>query len=409
MERRIFLKQSGLFLLTSSALPLVLRQAAFGLTLNSSERKTLVVIFQRGAADGLSMVPPLGDSGYGKHIRPSIALTSSEALKLDGYFGLHPALKDFMPLWNNKQLAVIHQVGSPNATRSHFDAQDYMETGVPGVKSVEDGFLDRILLELPDSEKKSIFKGIAMQPSLPRAMWGNSGAFAMNAISEFSKGGGSTMSGSGSSKGFEYLYDQALDQALRGAGQNTFQAMGALQKLPGNSSDANYPRGKLSAHLADIARLIKGDVGLRVAMTDCGGWDTHQRQGGAKGQLARNLEEFGGSIAAFTKDLGKKMDDVCIVTMTEFGRTVKENGNGGTDHGHASVMFLMGNMVQGRQVRTKWKNLTEENLYEGRDLPVTTDFRDVWTEIFASHFQVANASKVFPDFKSSTKMVGLFG
>lgn len=409
MNRRIFLRKSGLCLLTVPVLPSILTHVAHAVTLDASSGKTLVVIFQRGAADGLSIIPPLGDPNYGTKIRPSIAINPNDAIKLDGFFGMHPALKDLVPLWDSKRLAVIHQVGSPNSTRSHFDAQDYMESGAPGVKAIDDGFLDRLLLKLPDNTPKSIFKGIAMQPNLPRAMWGTSGAFAMNAIGEFSQINSQSMSSSGVSKGFEYLYDAALNQALRGAGQSTFEAMKVLKDLPKNSSGVSYPKGQLGNHLADIARLIKGNVGLRVAMTDCGGWDTHKRQGSAEGALAIRLKEFGAAIAAFTNDLGKKMDDVCLVTMTEFGRTVEENGNGGTDHGHGSVMFMVGNRVIGHQVRSRWKTLEKENLFEGRDVPVTTDFRDVWSEVFASHFQVANASEVFPDFTSSTRLVGLFG
>jgi uncharacterized protein (DUF1501 family) len=407
MKRREFIKDSGLFLLTSASLPSIFKVASAS-ELAQAKEKILVVIFQRGAVDGLSMIVPNGDKAYGKKIRPSIALSPNETLKLDDFFGLHPALKDIMPLWDSGKFAVIHQVGSPNLTRSHFDAQDYMESGAPGIKSIEDGFLDRMLLKMPDSSK-SIFRGIALQPNLPRAMWGTSGAFAMNSLQEFAQADtGGKMNGSGM-KGFESMYDTALDQALRGAGQNSFEAMKILKKLPENSGNANYPKGKLGRHLADIARVIKGDVGLRVAMTDCGGWDTHQRQGAAEGQLAIHLADLGGSIAAFMKDLGPLMENVCLVTMTEFGRTVKENGNGGTDHGHGSVMMLVGGTVKGRQVRSRWVNLDQENLHEGRDVPVTTDFRDVWCEVFTSHLSIPTAKSIFPDFVPSTKMIGLFG
>ncbi|MCC7460721.1 MAG: DUF1501 domain-containing protein, partial [Proteobacteria bacterium] len=382
MKRRDFIKDSGLFLLTSASIPSI-----FGIAnAASAERKrekVLVVIFQRGAADGLAMVVPHGDSDYTKEIRPSIFLGRKDTLKLDEFFGLHPSLKDLIPLWDAKKFAVIHQVGSTHETRSHFDAQDYMESGMPGIKSIEDGFLDRLLLRMHDEKEKSIFKGLAMQPNLPRSLWGTSGAFAMNSIQEFAKADVGKVSASAMAKGFESMYDSALDQALRGAGQNSFEAIKMLKKLPGGSG--SYPKTKLGKRMSDIARLIKGNVGLRVAMTDCGGWDTHQRQGSTSGPLANNLADLGGSIAAFMDDLGQLSKDVCVVTMTEFGRTVKENGNGGTDHGHGSVMFLVGDKVIGRQVRSRWTALNPELLYEGRDLPVTTDFRDVWCEVFASH------------------------
>jgi uncharacterized protein (DUF1501 family) len=409
MKRRDFIKDSSLFLLTSASAPFILKTVARAADLAQYENKVLVVVFQRGAADGLSMVVPHGDSFYGKKIRPNTALTSKETLKLDNFFGLHPALKDLMPLWDAGNFAVIHQVGSPNATRSHFDAQDFMESGAPGVKSIDSGFLDRLISKIPDKRQKSIFKGIAMQPNLPRALWGTSGGFAMDSIQGFSQSNISKQSNIEISKGFETMYDSALDQVLRGVGQNTLEAMKTLKNLPGNSTDANYPKGKLGKHLADIARMIKGQVGLQVAITDCGGWDTHQRQGAANGQLANELSNLGSAIAAFTKDLGLMMKNVCLVTMTEFGRTVKENGNGGTDHGHGSVMFLVGEKVIGRQVRSRWTSLNPELLYEGRDLPVTTDFRDVFCEVFTSHLQVPDAKSVFPDFIPSKKMIGLFG
>lgn len=406
MKRRDFIKDSGLFLLTSASIP-----SLFGIAnaVESEKRreKVLVVIFQRGAADGLSMIVPHGDADYTKQLRPSTFLDRKDTIKLDEFFGLHPALKNLMPLWESKKFAAIHQVGSTHETRSHFDAQDYMESGVPGVKSIEDGFLNRLLLKIHDENETSIFKGVAMQPNLPRSMWGTSGAFAMNSIQEFSKADLGKVSAAGISKGFESMYDSALDQALRGAGQNSIEALKLLKKLPGGGG--SYPKSKLGKRMSDIARLIKGGVGLRIAMTDCGGWDTHQRQGAVNGQLANNLADLGGSIAAFMDDLGTLSKDVCVVTMTEFGRTVKENGNGGTDHGHGSVMFLVGEKVIGRQVRSRWTPLNPELLYEGRDLPVTTDFRDVWCEVFTSHLGIPDAQSVFPDFSASTKMVGLFG
>lgn len=409
MKRRDFLKSSGLFLLSTASTPSILRSVVRAGEISIPGDRVLVVVFQRGAVDGLAMVVPHGDPDYGKQIRPNIALTASQTLKLDGFFGLHPALKDLMPLWEAGNLAVIHQVGSPNPTRSHFDAQDFMESGAPGNKTIETGFLDRLLFKIPDQTEKSVFKGIALQPNLPRSLWGTSGSFAMDSIQGFSHSSLSASVNADLSKGFESMYDTALDEVLRGAGKNTFEAMKMLKKLPSHSLKANYPNGKLGRHLADIARLIKADVGLRVAVTDCGGWDTHQRQGGDTGSLANELSNFGSAIASFAQDLGPLMKNICLVTMTEFGRTVKENGNGGTDHGHGSVMFLAGERVIGRQVRSRWSSLHPDLLYEGRDLPVTTDFRDVWCEVFANHLQIPDAQNIFPDFTPSKKMIGLFG
>jgi uncharacterized protein (DUF1501 family) len=419
MPRRLFLKSSGVFLISQFALPRLLSQAlgANALTTPSPAllhtaanhaNKILVVIFQRGAVDGLSMVPPIGDEHYNSTIRPSILIPAKgdlSAIPLDGYFGLHPGLSELAPFWNDGRLAVVHQVGSPDNTRSHFDAQDFMESGTPGVKSTEDGFLDRALLALPADKTQSVLRAIAMQPNLPRSLWGTAGAIAMNSLQQFS--GIGALSKSGVSGGFESMYDSAMDEALRGAGQNTFQAIKTISAIPDSPNAGEYPKSPLGKHLSEIAKLIRGQVGLRVAVTDCGGWDTHQRQGAGKGQLEGHLQDLSKSIAAFTHDLGAKMDDVVLVTMTEFGRTVKENGNGGTDHGHGSAMFVLGGGVRGKRVISHWKSLALENLYEQRDLPVTTDFRDVWLEILGSHLGVAKRDSIFPKFQAGAKP-GLF-
>ena len=397
MDRRLFLKSSGLFVLSNYAFPKLLTQAFADVAPRPSNAKVLVVIFQRGAVDGLAMVPPIGDSYYTKQIRPTLHLGDS-AIALDGLFGLNPALAALGPFWNDGRLAVIHEVGSPDATRSHFDAQDFMESGTPGVKSTEDGFLNRALLAMPviAATPKTPLKAVAVQPNLPRSLWGSSGAIAMNSIKEFSSSGALTRSGV--EGGFESLYDSAMDEALKGAGQETFAAIKTLGSLPDSPAASQYPKGPLGKRLAEIAKLIRGQVGVRLAVTDCGGWDTHQHQGGAKGQLATRLQDFSGAIAAFANDLGPLMNDVCLVTITEFGRTVKENGNGGTDHGHGSVMFVLGGNVRGKRVVSNWKSLAEQNLYEGRDLPVTTDFRDIWSEILEKQLGLTASSSVFPGF-----------
>ena len=216
MKRRDFLKSSGLFLLSTASTPSILRSVVRAGEISIPGDRVLVVVFQRGAVDGLAMVVPHGDPDYGKQIRPNIALTASQTLKLDGFFGLHPALKDLMPLWEAGNLAVIHQVGSPNPTRSHFDAQDFMESGAPGNKTIETGFLDRLLFKIPDQTEKSVFKGIALQPNLPRSLWGTSGSFAMDSIQGFSHSSLSASVNADLSKGFESMYDTALDEVLRG-------------------------------------------------------------------------------------------------------------------------------------------------------------------------------------------------
>ncbi len=388
----------------SIILPRLMMDAFAGVNALStgSSSKVLVVIFQRGAVDGLSMIPPIGDPHYNATIRPTLALTAGSgedsALPLDGFFGMHPAMKELLPFWNDGRLAVIHEVGSPDSTRSHFDAQDFMESGTPGIKSTEDGFLNRALLQMSLTKKGSNLQAVALQPNLPRSLWGSSGAIAMNSIQEFAKGGALTRSGM--EGGFESLYDSAMDQALRGAGHETFEVIKTLNNLPESQASAQYPKSPLGKRMSEIAKLIRGQVGVRLAVTDCGGWDTHQRQGGAKGQLASRLQDFSKSIAAFVNELGPKMDDVCLVTVTEFGRTVKENGNGGTDHGHGSVMLALGGAIKGKRVISHWKSLAAENLYEGRDLPVTTDFRDVWREILSKQLGVKELKTVFPGYRA---------
>jgi uncharacterized protein (DUF1501 family) len=358
--------------------------------------------------DGLSAIPPIADPYYTKDLRPTLHMTAGDAdgaLPLDGFFGMHPALQPLMPSWTAGHLAVIHQVGSPVSTRSHFDAQDMMESGTPGIKVTEDGFLSRALTSLPtpSSERGRILRAVALQPNLPRILWGGGGAFALNSIKEFS--GAGALEHSGTEQGFESMYEGAMDRVLRGAGQQTFDAMKAIKELPPTSANVSYPKAPIGKHLSEIAQMIRGNVGLRVAVTDVGGWDTHQRQGGAKGQLANQLRPLAESIAAFTQDLGPAlMEKVCLVTMTEFGRTVHENGDGGTDHGHGSVMFVLGGKIRGKKVITDWKNLAKQNLFEGRDLPITTDFRDVWATILEKHLNIKNTAKVFPNYTVQKKL-----
>jgi uncharacterized protein (DUF1501 family) len=372
----------------------------------SPQNKVLVVIFQRGAADGLAMVPPVSDPYFGRQVRPTLALPSNELISLNDDFSLHPALRPLLPLWQNKQMAIVHQVGSPHPTRSHFEAQDYMEAGTVGDKTVDSGFLGRAV-ETMASTPNDTLRAIALQSNLPRSLWGQANAFAMESIQSFTKLGQTNMTNMGMHQGFEQMYANALDQALRSTGENTFDAMKILSNLPSNDRAVNYPKGPLGRRLAGIARLIKGNVGLRVAVTDSGGWDTHKQQGAASGQLANRLNNMSQAIAAFVQDMGPQMQNVCLVTMTEFGRTVKENGSGGTDHGHGSVMFVIGDQVKGQNIAGDWVSLRPENLYQQRDLPVTNDFRRVWSEILHRHMGVQSQA-IFPEFAPSSKKINLF-
>jgi uncharacterized protein (DUF1501 family) len=394
MNRRYFLKTSGLALVGGAMLPNVfVRMAAAGTTRG---KKILVAIFQRGAVDGLNVVVPYAEQAY-YAARPSIAIprpgATNGALDLDGFFGAHPALEPLMPYFKDRSAAFIHAAGSPNGTRSHFDAQDFMESGTPGVKATRDGFLARALA---GQKASSPLRAVSLTPALPRILAGSAGAIAMTDIARF---------GVSESKTFEEMYADAAADALKGTAKDSFEAANMLRKLePAKLQTAvAYPRGPLGDSLRQIAVLIKSNVGLEVAFADVGGWDTHAAQGGSQGQLANNLRNFALAIAAFAKDLGSRMSDVVLVTMSEFGRTVRENGNRGTDHGHATVMFALGGGVKGGKVYGRWPGLSR--LYEGRDVAVTTDFRDVFSELLTKQLRVADLNKVFPGYES--KPLGL--
>lgn len=408
MNRRFFLKNSGIAL------------ASFGVAVNSpsfltrtlgqtgvkGKRKILLAIFQRGAMDGLNAVIPYAEQEY-YSLRPTIAVPrpkngeAGTALDLDGHFGLHPVLAPFKPIYDAGQLAIVHAVGSPDTTRSHFDAQDYMESGTPGVKSTTDGWLNRYLQSNADA-KATPFRAVAMGANMPRAMQGKAPSLAINNLNDFG-----IRAGNGDAKavqgGFEAMYAQTASEALRGTGRETFEAVKLLKQVNPSqyqpAAGVNYPRGPYGDRLKQLAQLIKSDIGLEIAFADIGGWDTHVNEGAAQGQLAGRLTEFGQGITALYTDLKDRADEVVILTMTEFGRTAKENGNRGTDHGHASAMFVLGGSVKGGKVYGKWPGLKTEQLYEGRDLAVTTDFRDVFAEIAKSHMGATNLNAIFPGYQ----------
>jgi uncharacterized protein (DUF1501 family) len=409
MDRRYFLKSSGIALASfglMAAAPDFLHQFANAQTLTNrnGKKKILITIFQRGAVDGLNMVVPYGDSEY-YNLRRNIAIqkpgNAEGAVNLDGFFGLHPSLRPFETLWKNKQLAVVHSAGSPDNTRSHFDAQDYMESGTPGNKGTRDGWLSRVL-QTSRTDNDSAFRAVSMTQTTPRSLLGKYPTIAMTNLADFSiRAGIYTKSVQG---GFEDVYEQNAKDSLGETGKETFEAVNFLKRAnPAQFQPANgatYPNSPFGRSLRQIAQLIKVDVGLEIAFTDTPGlnWDTHANQGGARGQLANLLRDFGASIAALATDLGARMDDVVILTMSEFGRTARQNGSNGTDHGHGNAMFVIGNSVKGGKVYGDWKGLKSDQLNEGRDLAVTTDFRDVFGEIAAKHLGNKNLAKIFPNY-----------
>jgi uncharacterized protein (DUF1501 family) len=409
ITRRVFLKGGALAIVGTSAIPSFLTRAVYAAETATAGtgKKRLVVLFQRGAADGLNIVVPHGEQAY-YNMRPSIAIPRPRAgadsvIDLDGFFGLHPSMTAFKPLWDQKHLAIVHAAGSPDNTRSHFDAQDYMESGTPGVKSTEDGWLNRAIAGVKEPDA-SPFRAVAMGGALPRTLAGSAPAVAMGDIRSFAVGGRGP-GGSAASNTFESMYEQSVDTVLHGTGNETFEAVKMLKSADPEkytpAAGANYPRGRFGDSLRQVAQLVKANLGVEVAFADIGGWDHHVNEGSVQGQIANLTREFSQSIAAFWTDLGDLAESTVIVTMSEFGRTARENGNRGTDHGHANVMFVMGGPVKGGKMYGRWPGLQPEHLYEGRDLAVTTDFRQVLSEAVANHLGNPELAKVFPGFDKS--------
>ena len=411
-SRRIFLKGGALALFAAGlgGVPSFIAKAAQSRKIWSPYKKgkVLICIFQRGAMDGLMAVTPFTDP-YLKAARPNLFMSAAREggrslIDLDGIFGLHPSMRAFAPLFKDKQLAIVHGVGSPNTTRSHFDAQDYMESGTPYKKGTPSGWLNRAV-GLLGHETATPFQAVSITPSLPRSFYGDNAAVAINNLDDFAiQMRGTPMPSTAASKSFEELYDQTSSQLLAKTGKESFEALkmlkGADVKGYKPSNGAEYPASPLGRSLKQIAQLIKLDVGLEIAFAESGGWDTHFNQGTDMGTFSRNAGDLAGSIGALWTDLAGYQDEVEIMTMTEFGRTVAQNGSNGTDHGRASCMFLIGNGVNGGLVHGKLPQLARENLEDGRDLPVTTDFRTVFHEVATGHLNINDTRGVlFPDWK----------
>jgi len=411
-SRRVFLKNGAFAFVTLGFAPSFLARTAFAQ--GTARAKQLIAIFQRGAVDGLSVVVPHGEGEYYK-ARPSIAIPrpnagDGAAIDLDGFFGFNPRLAPLKPLWDRRELAIVHACGSPDSTRSHFDAQDYMESGTPGVKSTSDGWLNRYL-QARKEETATPFRAVSLTSQLPRMLQGTAPALAVNQIGQFGIRAGQASDMVGAS--FEAEYAAAADRVLNGTGREAFDAIKMLKVAdpskyqPDNGAD--YPRSPFGQALKQIAQLTKSNVGLEVAFADVGGWDTHVNQGNGQGQLAGRLDDFSKSIAALVTDLGDRMGDTVVLTMSEFRRAVNENGNRGTDHGHGNAMMVMGGGGHGGHVFGKWPGLSVDRRYDGRDLAVTTDFRDVFAEVVVRHLGVGNAAPIFPGYAvSPAKFPGLF-
>jgi uncharacterized protein (DUF1501 family) len=363
--------------------------------------KRLVVVMLRGAVDGLNVVVPHGDAAY-YEARSTIAIKppgsgDGAALPLDGHFGLHPALASLMPLWQAKQLAFVHAAGSPDPTRSHFDAQLFIENGTPGKRASADGWMNRLLAAMPEARGPTA--AVAVGPVLPQILRGKMavanlpmGAAAANPM---------PIDRPEVASAFDKLY--ARNDAI---GQSYHQGREARSELMGNMSNTEQamadngapPPNSLPAQAGRLAGLITRDRNIRLAFLNFGGWDTHVRQGADKGQLAGRLRPLGEGLATFARGLGQDWQDTVIVVISEFGRTVHENGNGGTDHGHGNAIWVMGGPVRGGRVYGRWPGLTAAALYEGRDLAVTTDYRTILAGLVERHLRLPDAAlaRIFP-------------
>jgi len=416
-SRRVFLKNGAFAFVSLGFAPAFFARTALAGETTARARR-LIAIFQRGAVDGLNMIVPFGEADYYR-ARPSIAIPKPDdaengALDLDGFFGLNPRLQPLKRFWDERRLAIVHACGSPDSTRSHFDAQDYMETGTPGSKSTADGWLNRYLQAKRDEaalHEQHPFRAVSLTQQLPRLLQGTAPAVAINQIAQFGVRAGQRSDQTAAL--FEAAYGAAPDRVLNGTGRDAFDAMRLLKATDPRSyqpaAGVEYPASPFGQALKQIAQLTKANVGLEVAFADVGGWDTHVNQGASQGQLATRLNDFARSIAALATDLGDALDDTVILTMSEFGRAVSENGNRGTDHGHGNAMLAIGGGVRGGRVYGKWPGLAVEQRYDRRDLAVTTDFRDVFGEIVVRHLGVTDARPIFPGYQiQSSRFPGLF-
>jgi uncharacterized protein (DUF1501 family) len=400
--RRVFIKSGAAAMLSLGFAPAFLARAAAAA---DGRKRLLIAVFQRGAMDGLNMLVPFGEAEYYK-LRPSIGIAppggDNGAVDLDGFFGLHPRMAPLRPMWDNGMLAAIHACGSPDATRSHFDAQDYMESATPGVKSTRDGWLNRYLQAVNSSTP---LQGVAVTRQTPRTMQGRAATLAFPGVDQFA-----VRDTAGSARAIEDSYTRTADALLNASAREAFAAMDVLRKATAGAyqpaNGAEYPRSAFGRALEEIARIAKADVGLEVAFAESTGWDTHVNQGADNGQLAGRFDDLARGIAALTRDLGDRMADTVILTMSEFGRAASQNGNGGTDHGHGNAMLLIGGPVKGGRVYGRWPGLRAEQRYDARDLAVTTDFRDVFAEVATAHLGAPASAlgTIIPGYKTPSAL-----
>ncbi len=406
-SRREFTKtlgMAGVVGLSSSLFPRWMPRMAFRPKRQSAPGDVLVVIFQRGGMDGLNVVVPFGEGADYYDRRPTIAIPEPDgsdrtALDLNGFFGLHPALKPLHDVYQAGQLAVIHAAGSPDPSRSHFDAMEFMERGTPGEKTTLSGWVNRHLQSsawLNDSP----FRAIGMGTMLPSSLHGTVSALSLQSIADFHLSGRDDQLAV-VQRTLASLYSVAApEDALGIQAAEVFASSEVLIRL-GQAGytpqyDAAYPDSDFGRGLQQIAQLIKAGVGLEVACVDIGGWDTHEDEGGVDGYLALNLSDLGQGLGAFYTDMQDYMANITVVTMSEFGRRVDENASGGTDHGHGNCMFVMGGGVNGG-VHVDWPSLQQDALDDG-DVAITTDYRDVLSEILMKRVMNPAIDQIFPNY-----------
>jgi uncharacterized protein (DUF1501 family) len=403
MNRRNFILQAGMF--SASSAVAIGSHALIARTATASKAKRLIVIFLRGAVDGLNVVVPYTEPAY-YEMRSRIAIPQpgkeGGVLQLDGRFGLHPALSSLMPFWQQKSLAFVHACGSEDATRSHFDAQDYMESGTPGIKRTADGWMNRLLAGLYG---RSPIQAVSLGATTPRILSGKMSVanvtFGKNAINPI------PLDRPQVSTAFDKLYSgtDELSQTYR-EGREARQALikdfDAEMKMANNG--APLPNG-FARDAKRLAQLMVKDPRVELGFMALGGWDTHVNQGGSTGQLARNLKLLGTGLETLINGLGSVYQDTTILVMSEFGRTVQENGNGGTDHGHGNVMWVLGG-IRGGQVYGEFPGLASNQLYQSRDLAVTTDFRDVVATVLAGRLNLGDEelNRVLPGYVPKQKI-----
>lgn len=429
-DRRSFLEVTGRTMAGAVLLPV-----AGGLRLPAEARRStprrpgnspvLVGVFLRGGADALNIVAPYSNDTY-YEVRPTIAIPrgdgqGSGVIPLDEHHGLHPALAPLKPLWDRGMLVPVLNAGSPHPTRSHFDAQDFMEYAAPGDRTVTQGWLNRYL-QATSTSKDSDLRGLALQQLLPRALRGPQPVLAVPRLRRSSSEGlldlfddvyregrglGATMRGSKEEREGRPTPSQEVVHVGRSTIEVLREFWDILEKTPGPRKGVRYPGGGFARRLETLARVIRSGSGLEVACLDVSSWDHHQGEGSTDGLIQRRLEVLAGGLAAFFEDLGEELAaGVTVLVMTEFGRNVAENGNRGTDHGHGGLILALGGGLEGRRVVGSYGSLEPRRLYQGRDLPVDVDFREVFTDVLEGRFGFKPPEDFFPNWERR-KRIGL--